>query len=99
MIHPFPMTALRLLLAAPLALAFAPAWAEKPEDEKGILNLVIENDSFARTDQGYTSGVRLAWLSPEASAPPWMQWPATNLLPLSLEGRKRISVPKAKSPR
>jgi lipid A 3-O-deacylase len=88
------MTALCLLLAAALTLAPVAAGAQSyiSEDEKSTLNLVVENDLFARTDQGYTSGVRLAWLSPESSAPPWMQWPAAHLLPLSLEGRKRIGV-------
>jgi len=61
------------------------------DDDKGILSLVIENDSFAGSDHDYTSGIRLSWISSEDKIPK----PAlavANLLPLSSSGNKRISM-------
>jgi lipid A 3-O-deacylase len=35
-------------------------------DEKlGTFSLYFENDLFADTDQGYTNGIKLSWISPD----------------------------------
>lgn len=65
--------------------------ATKQEDSKGILSLVIENDSFAGNDIDYTNGLRLAWISGEANMPQWARSIA-NILPLASAGNKRISI-------
>lgn len=46
----------------------------------GVLSLYVENDLFFRTDRNYTSGVRLAWVSPDIEEqlgdeciPAWVQ--------------------------
>jgi hypothetical protein len=46
----------------------------------GVLSLYVENDLFFRTDRDYTSGVRLAWVSPDIEddigdkcVPAWVQ--------------------------
>jgi lipid A 3-O-deacylase len=69
------------LKSIPCALALAlvvhtgaSAAAEKkpPETEDiGNLSLVVENDLFARTDQGYTSGVRASWVTSPSKTPQW----------------------------
>lgn len=63
----------------------------KEEDGKGIVSLVVENDSFAGEDNDYTSGVRISVLSSEEHLPKWVSSVA-NMLPLASEGKKRISV-------
>jgi lipid A 3-O-deacylase len=62
------------------------------EDDKGILSFTLENDLFDGADQGYTNGVRFAWLSSETNAPDWAKWSASHFLPLAPEGKKRISI-------
>jgi len=73
----------------------APAFAAEErtrEDDKGIFNLVFENDVFAGTDRGYTNGIRLAWLSSEKNMPDWINEGASHL-PLFLDdGNKRVSL-------
>lgn len=64
---------------------------KKEEDNKGIVSLVVENDSFAGADNNYTSGVRLSLLSSEEHMPAWVNSFA-NMLPLASNGNKRISV-------
>ncbi|MDB5569613.1 MAG: hypothetical protein JWN93_796, partial [Hyphomicrobiales bacterium] len=41
-----------------------------PEDV-GNFSLIMENDLFARTDEGYTSGVRASWVTSPAQTPLW----------------------------
>jgi lipid A 3-O-deacylase len=68
------------------------AQEERPvPDDKGIFNMVWENDKFAGTDQGYTNGIRFSWLSAEENMPAWSRNVA-DMLPLAPEGHKRISV-------
>lgn len=38
---------------------------EKDKKELGTLSLQFENDLFSGTDQHYTNGIRISWLSPE----------------------------------
>ncbi len=61
------------------------------EDEKGIFNVVWENDKFAGSDRDYTNGIRFAWLSSEEDMPEWAQSVA-SALPLATGGKKRISI-------
>lgn len=60
-------------------------------DDKGIFNVVWENDKFAGTDRDYTNGVRFSWLSAEENMPAWSRNVANNL-PLAPDGHKRISL-------
>ena len=81
-----------MLLAAIAQESFAAESARQVEDDKGIFSAVLENDIFAGTDRGYTNGVRFAWMSSERNIPTWANNAATNLLPLTNDGKKRISV-------
>lgn len=62
------------------------------EDDKGIFNIIWENDIAAGTDQGYTNGIRLGWLSSEENVPGWAKSVGNAILPLGREGNKRISL-------
>ncbi len=66
------------------------------EDDKGIFNLVFENDIFAGSDRDYTNGVRFSWLSSEKNMPVWSQEIA-HILPLANDGNKRISIAAGQS--
>lgn len=90
---------MKLWLIATLLLVPIGAFAQdtaplerKEEDDKGIFNLVWENDIFGGTDQNYTNGVRFAWLSSEENTPAWARWTANNLAPFERNGHKRISI-------
>lgn len=61
------------------------------DDDKGIFNVVIENDIFAGSDRDYTNGIRFSWLSSEENMPTWSQKIA-HFLPLANDGKKRISI-------
>lgn len=63
--HFRPRLTLLLLLLSSLA-----ALADETETEPGpwTLNLYLENDLFGDTDQDYTSGVRLSWVSPDLNS-------------------------------
>lgn len=57
--------------------------------ERWMLNLFFENDLFSRTDQQYTNGVRMSWVSPDIdsfvddeSLPLWMRNANRFLSPL-----------------
>ncbi len=63
----------------------------REEDDKGIFNVVIENDIFAGSDSDYTNGIRFAWLSSEDHMPGWVQ-SVSRVLPIAGDGNKRISV-------
>jgi hypothetical protein len=64
-----------LTLAALLAGSAGAALAEdRPADVKGVLSFVGENDSLSTgADRNYTSGVKLAYVSPAAGVPDWLQ--------------------------
>ncbi len=91
---------LRLLKVLPLVLGCiifssrADAQIQQPAsiDDKAIFSVVFENDIFGGTDQNYTNGVRFAWQNAVDTTPEWAVWIADNLLPLAVEGRKRISI-------
>lgn len=90
----------RITLSAVLFLTMAsPALAAedvREEDDKGIFNVVIENDIFAGSDSDYTNGIRFAWLSSEDHMPGWVQSMA-RALPIAGDGNKRISVAAGQS--
>ncbi len=90
----------QITLSALLFLAIiSPALATedvREEDDKGIFNVVIENDIFAGSDSDYTNGIRFAWLSSEERMPSWTRTIA-SALPLANDGRKRISVAAGQS--
>jgi len=58
----------RIFMALFLFLRFAallwadPAWGT---ENFGTFSLYFENDIFAGTDQGYTNGIKLSWISPD----------------------------------
>lgn len=41
------------------------AFAARDRTENWTLNLYFENDLFSNTDEGYTNGVRVSWVSPD----------------------------------
>ncbi len=93
------MKPLHCLMIVSSFLCVTPAFAQdtpKPEDTKGILSLVVENDSIARHDRDYTNGMRLSWISGEANMPQWARTIA-SVLPLASEGNKRISIAAGQS--
>lgn len=57
------------------------------EDDKGIFNFILENDLFTGTDLGYTNGVRVSYISPEAKMPNFIK-EAASYLPLKENGKK-----------
>lgn len=65
----------RLALAATAAVFATPAMAEdRPDNEKGTLTLVGENDSLSSgADRNYTSGIKLAYVSPVDVMPKWVR--------------------------
>lgn len=65
----------RLALAASAAFLATPANAfERPEEQKGTLTLVGENDSLSSgADRNYTSGIKLAYVSPVNVMPKWVR--------------------------
>lgn len=55
-----------LLLAAVSSAALAAdAPEKKPRCKGGVFSVYLENDLFYRTNRNYTSGVKLAWVSPD----------------------------------
>lgn len=90
----------RIILSVLLFLAIiSPALAAedvREEDDKGIFNVVIENDIFAGSDNDYTNGIRFAWLSSKDYMPGWVQSVA-RALPIAGDGNKRISVAAGQS--
>lgn len=50
------------------------AHAERPAEQKGVLSLAVENDSLSSgADRNYTSGIKLAYVSPSEGVPDWLQ--------------------------
>jgi lipid A 3-O-deacylase len=85
---------IRLIVATCYIVASQAAHAQEERtapDEKGIFNMVWENDKFAGTDRDYTNGVRFSWISSEENMPEWSRNVA-DILPLAPDGHKRISI-------
>ncbi len=82
-----------------LLMIYTPAMAaedRRAKDDKGIFNVVLENDKFAGEDRDYTNGIRFSWLSSEENMPAWTRSIA-SVLPLASDGHKRISVAAGQS--
>ncbi len=59
------------LMAALPGAAFA---EDRPSEEKGVLSLAVENDSLSSgADRNYTSGIKLAYVSPSEGVPDWLR--------------------------
>jgi lipid A 3-O-deacylase len=51
----------------------APETTHEGARDKGVFSLVVENDSLATgDDRNYTSGIKLAYVSPSSSVPDWL---------------------------
>jgi hypothetical protein len=60
--------------AAVVALPGAALAEDRPAEEKGVLSLVVENDSLSSgADRNYTSGIEVTYVSPAAGVPDWLQ--------------------------
>jgi hypothetical protein len=64
-------------------LSFRAGAADEPET--GTLSLVLENDLFYGTDEHYTNGIRISWLSGPKDTPDWALH-AARRFPLFPEG-------------
>ena len=87
----------RLFCVLALASGFSPALAQAQdatpqEDDKAIISAVFENDLFANTDQNYTNGLRLSWLSSENRVPVWVKDVSHRLFPYAPQAKKRIGI-------
>ena len=59
-----------------LAAAPSAAWAqdERAAEAKGVFSLAVENDSLSSgADRNYTSGIKLAYISPAEGVPAWLR--------------------------
>jgi len=74
--------ALSLLLLQPVTVlgADCPETTSQPV-KRGTFSILFENDLFANTDQDYTNGIQLGWVSPDLSdyrddprLPDWSRW-------------------------
>jgi hypothetical protein len=67
----------RLTFGAAAALAAAlpgAAFADRPAEEKGTFSIAVENDSLSSgADDNYTSGIKIAYVSPSAGVPDWLE--------------------------
>ena len=86
------MTSTARLSAVALLLMPLSAAAATPADNSWTANLYFENDLFSETDQQYTNGVRLSWVSPEIDSfiddpalPDWLRRSNRLLAPLDPE--------------
>jgi lipid A 3-O-deacylase len=68
--------------------------AETPErkkiDDKAIFGIILENDLFNGKDNGYTDGIRLSYVSPEAN-PPELLNTVAQYLPTTKNSKKRYT--------
>jgi hypothetical protein len=87
-----------ILFACFMTIASSALAAEdvREKDDKGIFNVVIENDIFAGSDSDYTNGIRFAWMSSEENMP-MLARRIANILPLAGAGNKRISIAAGQS--
>ena len=61
---------MRIMLACAI-LGMTAVSARAADDNRSFLNLTVENDYFADSDEGYTNGLRLSLLRPPGSRPFW----------------------------
>lgn len=60
-------------------------------DDKWIFSATWENDYFANSDDNYTNGMRISWLSPETNTPNWLEDLANSTPFFDIKGAKRLS--------
>lgn len=78
-----------IIISVAMTFVFCNAQAQDRSDE-GIFSLQFANDLFGNTDQHFTHGTRLSWMSAENSVPDWVK-DAASLVPLFDEdASKRI---------
>lgn len=82
-----------VLMTTLLSVALAPgARAMDPElvrsDDQDLLVLQLENDEFARQDNGYTNGFRATVIPGTADAPAWLRSMAGTLTPVTRTGAR-----------
>lgn len=75
-------------LLALIATGLVPAVAAEPEPPRGVLSLQIDNDLFAGTDRNYTSGTRIAYVTPLGPSHPLEA--SVRALPF-FEGQLRVT--------
>lgn len=47
---------------------------DRPAEQKGVLSIAVENDSLSSgADRNYTSGIKIAYVSPSEGVPPWLR--------------------------
>lgn len=80
------------VLAATLSLALPMGSAGADEGDSGIISFQVENDSVARTDRNYTSGLRLSYLSPEVAVGELPERIARNVPVLDLDRKLRFGI-------
>lgn len=78
-----------LLLLDPALASAAEAPARPRPDPDSIITFSLENDLFAGDDDGYTNGVRAAYMSPEDQIPSWLDDSLGTLPFFARNGRKR----------
>lgn len=80
-----------VVLLAPAAAADSGDWEKWPDREpvtpsRGTWSLIDENDVFGGTDQNYTNGLQLSWLSAKNDLPPAVDWLTNRLSFLAKPG-------------
>ncbi|MAR56761.1 MAG: hypothetical protein CMM93_06215 [Rickettsiales bacterium] len=85
-------TSLTLAFLASPALAVDPTLQRPKEDDKGMITVAWENDRWSGSDEHYTNGIRLAYLSPEADTPQFLRDFADFLPFFPKNGRERYSL-------
>jgi hypothetical protein len=78
------------LLCAILLLAWPVSSVAQVDVDKRTLSIVYENDVFYNTDQHYTNGVRIAWLSGLNDVPEFMREAAAKSILFPEEGNARV---------
>lgn len=72
--HRLIRSALGLGAALCAGLPMAARAEDRPDEEKGVFSLVVENDSLSSgADRNYTSGIKLAYVSPSEGVPDWLR--------------------------
>lgn len=67
-------TSAALLAAAPGAALAQEASGERAAEAKGVFSIAVENDSLSSgADRNYTSGIKLAYVSPAEGVPGWLR--------------------------
>ena len=73
-----------------IAILFSHGALAQNNSDEGILTFQFENDIFGNTDQHFTHGTRLAWMSPEDRVPSWVKDAAAYMPTFDPGASKRI---------